>query len=158
MSRDFSGYDRVEFGPFGHNGGVFPALVKYPRSQSSPDDVVLLWGSVAGVNYLADRAALGPFGFVQPLVDPTDSELRRSYRDQFHDATDERATTLYRRAERGDLRAWAIDCRAAVARPGRRDHALPRRGAEREPVRQRALNDGPADRPARGLAAPLMAA
>jgi hypothetical protein len=83
MSRDFSGYDRVEFGPFGHNGGVFPALVKYLRSQSSPDDVVLLWGSVAGVNYLADRAALGPFGFMQPLVDPTDSELRRSYRDQF---------------------------------------------------------------------------
>jgi hypothetical protein len=82
-SQDFSGYDHIEFGPFGHNGGVFPALVEYLRSQSSRDDNVLVWGSAAGVNYLANRPAVAPFGFVQPLVDPTDTELRRSYRDQF---------------------------------------------------------------------------
>jgi len=82
-SHDFSGYEQIEFGPFGHSGGVFSELVKYLRLESSPDDGVLLWGSAAGVNYLANRAAVSPFGFVQPLVDPADTKLRRSYRDHF---------------------------------------------------------------------------
>jgi len=35
------------------------------------------------VNYLSDRPAVGPFGFIQPLVDPPETELRRQYRDRF---------------------------------------------------------------------------
>jgi hypothetical protein len=76
-------YDRVEFGPFGHHGGVFPELVNYVEANSSPADTVLVWGSAAGVNYLSARAAVTPFGFIQPLVDPPDTELRRQYRDRF---------------------------------------------------------------------------
>ena len=79
---DFSSYERVEFGPFGR-GGVFPELVSYLRARTGPNDPVLVWGSTAGVNYLTDRPAVGPFGFVQPLVDPPDTELRRRYREQF---------------------------------------------------------------------------
>jgi hypothetical protein len=78
-----SSYDRIEFGPFGHHGGVFPELVDYLHARTSRGDPVLLWGSAAGVNYLSDRPAVGPFGFVQPLVDPPDTELRRTYREQF---------------------------------------------------------------------------
>jgi hypothetical protein len=80
---DMSGYDRIEFGPFGHHGGVFPELVDYVRARTSREDPVLVWGSAAGVNYLSDRRAIGPFGFVQPLVDPPDTELRRRYRELF---------------------------------------------------------------------------
>jgi hypothetical protein len=80
---DFSGYERIEFGPFGHHGGVFPELVDYLRARSGPHESVLVWGSAAGVNYLADRPAVAPFGFVQPLVDPPDTELRRRYRERF---------------------------------------------------------------------------
>lgn len=80
---DVSSYDEVEFGPFGRHGGVFPELVDYVRARTAPGDPVLVWGSAAGVNYLSDRPAVGPFGFVQPLVDPPDTELRRAYRAQF---------------------------------------------------------------------------
>jgi hypothetical protein len=80
---DFGNYERIEFGPFAHRGGVFPELVDYLRARTAPTDVVLLWGSAAGVNYLSDRLAVSPFGFVQPLVDPPDTELRRRYRERF---------------------------------------------------------------------------
>jgi hypothetical protein len=80
---DMSRYDRIEFGPFGHHGGVFPELVDYVHARTMHDDHVLVWGSVAGVNYLSDRRAVGPFGFVTPLVDPPDTELRRAYRAEF---------------------------------------------------------------------------
>jgi hypothetical protein len=80
---DFSGYERIEFGPFAHHGGVFPELVDYLRARTGPEEPVLVWGSAAGVNYLSDRPAVAPFGFVQPLVDPPDTELRRRYRRQF---------------------------------------------------------------------------
>ena len=75
--------DRVEFGPFGHHDGAFPAVVAQLRSTSAPADRVLVWGSAAGVNYLSGRASPSPFGFAQPLVDPPDSELRRRYRTEF---------------------------------------------------------------------------
>lgn len=80
---DMSSYDRIEFGPFGHHSGVFPELVDYVHARTLRDDAVLVWGSAAGVNYLSDRRAVGPFGFVQPLVDPPDTELRRRYRELF---------------------------------------------------------------------------
>ncbi len=83
VAGDFSNYERIEFGPFAHHGGVFPELVDYLRARTAPTDAVLLWGSAAGVNYLSDRPAVLPFGFVQPLVDPPDTELRRRYRDRF---------------------------------------------------------------------------
>ena len=75
--------DRVEFGPFGHHAGAFPAVVAHLRSNSAPADRALVWGSAAGVNYLSGRASPSPFGFAQPLVDPPDSELRRRYRAEF---------------------------------------------------------------------------
>lgn len=80
---DAAAYDRIEFGAFGHHGGVFAELVGYLRSNSAPGDQVLVWGSGAGINYLSGRASPSPFGFVQPLVDPPDSDLRRRYRDRF---------------------------------------------------------------------------
>jgi hypothetical protein len=83
VAGDFSNYERIEFGPFAHRGGVFPELVDYLRARTAPTDAVLLWGSAAGVNYLSDRPAVSPFGFIQPLVDPPDTELRRRYRDRF---------------------------------------------------------------------------
>ena len=79
---DLGEYERIEFGPFGR-GGVFPELIDYVRARTRPDDPVLVWGSTAGINYLADRPAVSPFGFVQPLVEPPDTELRRRYREQF---------------------------------------------------------------------------
>jgi len=82
VAGDLSRYERVEFGPFGR-GGVFPELVGYVRARTGPSDPVLVWGSAAGIDYLSDRPAVGPFGFVQPLVDPPDTELRRRYREQF---------------------------------------------------------------------------
>ncbi len=83
VTGDFSDYERIEFGPFAHQGGVFPELVDYLRARTGPADVILLWGSAAGVNYLSDRPAVKPFGFIQPLVDPPDTELRRQYRARF---------------------------------------------------------------------------
>ena len=83
VTSDSSYYEQIEFGPFAHRGGVFPELVEYLRARTGPADAVLLWGSAAGVNYLSDRPAVGPFGFIQPLVDPPDTELRRQYRDRF---------------------------------------------------------------------------
>jgi hypothetical protein len=77
------GYDRTEFGPYGHHGGVFPELVTYLETHSTPDETVVVWGSNAGVNYLSHRASPSPFGYVQPLVDPPNSDLRRRYRDEF---------------------------------------------------------------------------
>jgi hypothetical protein len=77
------GYDRTEFGPYGHHGGVFPELVTYLETHSTPDETVVIWGSNAGVNYLSHRASPSPFGYVQPLVDPPNSDLRRWYRDEF---------------------------------------------------------------------------
>jgi hypothetical protein len=75
-------HDRVEFGPFGHHGGVFPELVAYLRVNTRPNETLMVWGSVAGINYLSARAAPSPFGFVQPLVEPPDTELRRRYRNE----------------------------------------------------------------------------
>jgi len=83
VTGDFSDYERIEFGPFAHQGGVFPELVDYLHARTGPADVILLWGSAAGVNYLSDRPAVRPFGFIQPLVDPPDTELRRQYRARF---------------------------------------------------------------------------
>ena len=83
VTGDFDDYERIEFGPFAHHGGVFPELVDYLHARTGPTDEVLLWGSAAGVNYLSDRPAVGPFGFIQPLVDPPDTELRRQYRARF---------------------------------------------------------------------------
>ena len=80
---DMSTYDRVQFGPFGHHGGVFAQLVDDLRVRSGPSDAVLVWGSGAGINYLTNRPAVLPFGFMQPLVDPIDNELRRRYRQRF---------------------------------------------------------------------------
>ena len=51
-----------------------------------------MWGSAAAVNYLSDRPAVEPFGFIQPLVDPPDTELRRQYRARFMAPPDECAT------------------------------------------------------------------
>ena len=76
-------YDRTEFGPYGHHGGVFPELVTYLETHSKPDETVVVWGSNAGVNYLSHRASPSPFGYAQPLVDPPSSDLRRRYRDEF---------------------------------------------------------------------------
>ena len=77
------GYDRIEFGPYGHHGGEVTELVAYLRSKSTPEETVLVWGSDAGINYLSGRASPSPFGYVQPLVDPPDSDLRRRYRAEF---------------------------------------------------------------------------
>ena len=76
-------YDRIEFGPYGHRGGVFPEVASYLRSHSTSGETVLAWGSNAGINYLSHRASPSPFGYAQPLVDPPDSDLRRRYRDEF---------------------------------------------------------------------------
>lgn len=83
LQGDFTTTDQVEFGPFGHHGGVFPELATYLRLHTSRDESVLLWGSAAGINYLTHRDAVGAFGFVQPLVDPPDTELRQQYRTTF---------------------------------------------------------------------------
>ena len=80
---DIAAYDRVEFGPFGHHGGVFAELVDDLRLRSRPGEPVLVWGSGAGINFLTDRPAILPFGFMQPLVDPPDTEVRRRYRERF---------------------------------------------------------------------------
>ncbi|HUQ83430.1 MAG TPA: glycosyltransferase family 39 protein [Gemmatimonadaceae bacterium] len=80
---DMAAYDRVQFGPFGHHGGVFAELVDDLRVRSRPGEPVLVWGSGAGINFLTDRPAVLPFGFIQPLVDPLDTELRRRYRERF---------------------------------------------------------------------------
>jgi hypothetical protein len=76
-------FDRIEFGAYGDHGGEFPAVVAYLQSHSAPNETVLAWGSNAGINYLSRRASPSPFGYVQPLVDPPDTDLRRRYRDEF---------------------------------------------------------------------------
>jgi hypothetical protein len=76
-------YDATEFGPYGHHGGTLPEVVAYLQSHSTPDDMVLSWGSNAGINFLSHRASPSPFGYAQPLVDPPNSDLRRIYRDEF---------------------------------------------------------------------------
>jgi hypothetical protein len=62
---------------------VFAEVAGYLRSNAVPGDRALVWGSVAGVNYLSGLASPTRFGFAQPLVDPPDSDLRRRYRQEF---------------------------------------------------------------------------
>jgi len=49
---NYRNYERIEFGPFADRGGVFPELIDYLRPRTGLADVILLWGSAAGVNYL----------------------------------------------------------------------------------------------------------
>jgi len=57
-----------------------PELVIYLGERPGPADAVLVWGRLAGVNYLSDRPRRGAIGFVRPLLDPPNTELRRQYR------------------------------------------------------------------------------
>jgi len=56
-----------------------PELVIYLGERPGPADAVLVWGRLAGVNYLSDRPRRGAIGFVRPLLDPPNTELRRQY-------------------------------------------------------------------------------
>jgi len=57
-----------------------PELVIYLGERPGPADAVLVWGRLAGVNYLSDGPRRGAIGFVWPLLDPPNTELRRQYR------------------------------------------------------------------------------
>lgn len=71
-----------EFGAFASHGS-FAELMDYLRAHSGAHDAVVVWGSNAGINYLTGRPSPTRFGFVQPLVEEPDTELRRQYRDEF---------------------------------------------------------------------------
>jgi hypothetical protein len=75
-------YDAVEFGPYGKTG-VFTHLADYFRAHTSPDEPVLVWGSVANVYYTSERHAPTRFGYTAPLVNPQNDEFRRRYRAEF---------------------------------------------------------------------------
>ena len=75
-------YDAIEFGPYGKTG-VFTHLADYFRAHTSPNEPVLVWGSVATVYYTSERRAPTRFGYTAPLVNPQDDEFRRRYRAEF---------------------------------------------------------------------------
>jgi hypothetical protein len=75
-------YDAVEFGPYGKTG-VFTHLAEYFRTHTSPNETVLVWGSVPNVYYTSERRAPTRFGYTAPLVNPQDDEFRRRYRAEF---------------------------------------------------------------------------
>ena len=75
-------YDAIEFGPFGKTG-VFSHLADYFRTHTSPDETVLVWGSVPNVYYTSERHAPTRFGYTAPLVNPQNDEFRRRYREEF---------------------------------------------------------------------------
>jgi hypothetical protein len=75
-------YDAIEFGPYGKTG-VFTNLADYFRARTSPDETVLVWGSIANVYYLSERRPPTRFGYTAPLLHPQDDEFRRRYRAEF---------------------------------------------------------------------------
>jgi 4-amino-4-deoxy-L-arabinose transferase-like glycosyltransferase len=74
-----SAYEQTEFGPYGRHG-VFQEASRYVRAHTRADESLLVWGRVAGVNYLSGRPSASRFGFAIPLADPPDNVFRRRYR------------------------------------------------------------------------------
>ena len=75
-------YDAIEFGPYGRTG-VFTHLADYFRTHTTPDETVLVWGSVPNVYYTSERHAPTRFAYTAPLVNPQNDEFRRRYRAEF---------------------------------------------------------------------------
>lgn len=75
-------YDAIEFGPYGKTG-VFTHLATYLRTHTSPNETVLVWGSIPNVYYISGRDTPTRFGYTAPLVNAQDDEFRRRYRAEF---------------------------------------------------------------------------
>ena len=76
-------YRSIEFGPFAPQTGIFPRVAEYLREHTAPNETVQIWGSVPGVNLLAERRLPTRFGYVAPLVGQVDDEFRRRYRREY---------------------------------------------------------------------------
>ena len=76
-------YRSIEFGPFAPHSGIFPRVAEYLHEHTAPNETVQIWGSVPGVNLLAERRLPTRFGYVAPLVSHFDDEFRRRYRREY---------------------------------------------------------------------------
>ena len=76
-------YRSIEFGPFAPHSGIFPRVAEYLREHTAPNETVQIWGSVPGVNVLAERRLPTRFGYVAPLVTHFNDEFRRRYRREY---------------------------------------------------------------------------
>jgi len=76
-------YDRIEWPPYGRHGGIVGEVTNHLKARTTKHDHVLVWGTLAGVNYLSGRRSISRFGVAQPLVDGADDDFRRRFRTEF---------------------------------------------------------------------------
>jgi hypothetical protein len=77
-----SDYERIEFGPYGKQTGVFSEVTRYVKEWSGEDDPILVWGSPAGIYYVANRPGVSRFGYPDALLAGDDGFSRR-YQAEF---------------------------------------------------------------------------